>query len=49
MKNELKISRELFIKRICKEKGWSHNNLTPDQMLTITMNTEYINPLLKQK
>ena len=44
MKDTIKILREKFISKICKEKGWSQKNLTPEQMKFIVTNPKYINP-----
>lgn len=44
MKNNIKILRERFIAKICKERGWSSNNLTSEQMKIIVTNPKYINP-----
>jgi hypothetical protein len=44
MKDNLKILREKFIYNFCKEKGWSPNKLSPEQMFTIVTNPKYINP-----
>ncbi len=46
MKNNIKILREKFITKFCKEKGWSTNNLTPEQMKIIVTNPKYINPII---
>lgn len=43
MKNKSKLLREKFITKFCKEKGWSPNKLTPNQMQLIVTN------LLKQE
>jgi hypothetical protein len=44
MKSTTKILRERFISKFCKEKGWSTNNLTPEQMKVITTHPNYTNP-----
>lgn len=44
MKNSVKILRERFITKFCKEKGWSPNNLTHNQMKVIVTNPYYLNP-----
>jgi len=44
MKDSVKILRERFITKFCKEKGWSPNQLTPEQMRVIVTNPNYINP-----
>lgn len=44
MKKDVKILRERFINKFCKEMGWSEKKLTPQQMLLIVTNPKYINP-----
>lgn len=46
MKNNVKISREKFISKFCKERGWSSNQLTPNQIRVIVTNSEYIKPTI---
>ena len=44
LENEIKLLREGFIKKFCKQKGWNPNELTVNQMLIITKNQEYLKP-----
>jgi hypothetical protein len=44
LENEIKLLRERFIKKFCKQKGWNSNELTVNQMLIITKNQEYLKP-----
>jgi hypothetical protein len=44
LENEIKLLRERFIKKFCKQKGWNPNELTVNQMLIITNNQEYLKP-----
>ena len=46
MKNNVKILRERFIAKFCKERGWSPNQLTPHQIRVIVTNPEYIKPTI---
>lgn len=43
-KNEIKILRERFLVKLCKEKKWNPNELTTGQMLIITKQADYVNP-----
>lgn len=43
-KNEIKILRERFLVKFCKEKKWNPNELTTGQMLIITKQSDYVNP-----
>ena len=40
-KSEIIALNEKFIKNYCKSKNWDLNNLSPNQILEITMNSEY--------
>ena len=44
LESEIKLLKENFIKKFCKEKGWNPNELTVNQMLIITKQANYINP-----
>jgi hypothetical protein len=46
-KQEIKILREKFIAKFCKEKGWNKEELTTRQMFIITNNINYIDPDFK--
>lgn len=41
MREEIKVLREVFIIKYCKKRGWSHNELTPNQMMEIINDNEY--------
>jgi len=43
-KEDLKILREIYINKYCKNKGWDPKNLKPYQMLEIVNNKDYISP-----
>ena len=45
-KQEIKLLREKFIAKFCKENGWNKDELTVRQMLIITNDIQYINPKL---
>lgn len=42
---EIKLLREKFIIKFCKEKGWCPEDLTVRQMLIITNNPKYLSPV----
>jgi hypothetical protein len=44
-KQEISFLREKFLVEYCKNMGWNHNELSPKQMLLITQQNGYINPL----
>ena len=44
-KQEISILREKFLVEYCKKMGWNHNELSTTQMLLITQQNGYINPL----
>jgi hypothetical protein len=46
MENNKKILREKFISKFCKQRGWSKEKLTPEQMLLIVTNPKYKNPTI---
>jgi hypothetical protein len=41
MKNINIYKKEVAINKICKEKNWNPNNLTPQQRLFIVKSTEF--------
>lgn len=43
-KQELKILREKFIVKFCKEKGWNKEELTTRQMLVLIKQQGYLTP-----
>jgi hypothetical protein len=43
-KQEIKILREKFLMKFCKEKKWNPTELTVGQMLIITKQADYQNP-----
>ena len=43
-KQEMKILREKFLVKFCKEKKWNPTELTVGQMLIITKQEDYQNP-----
>jgi hypothetical protein len=45
-KNEIKILREKFLIKFCKEKRWNPDELTTGQMLIIIKHPDYLNPKL---
>ena len=44
-KQEISILREKFLVEYCKKMGWNHNELSTNQMLFITQQNCYQNPL----
>jgi DNA-binding NtrC family response regulator len=44
LEKDIKILRENFIQKFCKQKGWNPNELTTNQMLVITQQDRYKNP-----
>jgi len=44
-KQEISILREKFLVEYCKKMGWNHNELSTSQMLLITQQKDYQNPL----
>lgn len=44
-KQEISILREKFLVEYCKKMGWNHNELSTSQMLLITQQNGYQNPL----
>ena len=44
-KQEISILREKFLVEYCKKMGWNHNELSTSQMLHITQQNGYQNPL----
>jgi hypothetical protein len=44
-KQEISFLREKFLVEYCKKMGWNHNQLSTTQMLLITQQNGYINPL----
>ena len=44
-KQEISILREKFLVEYCKKMGWNHNELSTNQMLLITQQNGYQNPL----
>ena len=44
-KQEISFLREKFLVEYCKKMGWNHNELSTSQMLLITKQNGYINPL----
>lgn len=44
-KQEISILREKFLVEYCKKMGWNHNELSTNQMLLITQQSGYQNPL----
>jgi hypothetical protein len=45
-KENIKLLRERFLVKFCKQKGWNSNELTTGQMLIIVNQSEYKNPVL---
>jgi hypothetical protein len=43
-KENIKLLRERFLVKFCKQKGWNSNELTTGQMLIIVNQSEYKNP-----
>lgn len=44
-KQEISILKEKFLVEYCKKMGWNHNELSTNQMLLITKQSGYQNPL----
>lgn len=44
-KQEISILKEKFLVEYCKKMGWNHNELSTNQMLLITQQSGYQNPL----
>ena len=44
-KQEISILREKFLVEYCKKMSWNHNELSTNQMLFITQQNGYQNPL----
>lgn len=40
-KNEIIALNEKFIQTYCRKKNWNPNELTPSQLLEITINSQY--------
>lgn len=43
-KEDISLLREKFLINFCKKMNWNHNELSVNQMLTITTQKEYIYP-----
>jgi len=41
-KQEISLLKEKFLVEYCKKMGWNHNELSTNQMLTITQQKRYL-------
>ena len=46
-RDEISRLREIFIIEYCKKKNWNQNELTTNQLLQITLEEDYITPIVK--